>query len=65
MSHACGLEENGMPIGTIPALSRREGEGWLGADNVRGVIERCAGQPKLFRQLNVGVDEIIPHLQQL
>src|SRR5581483_2303500 len=63
-SHACGLEEAGMPTERYQRYHEEKARGGIGLTMFGGSSNVAVDSPNVFRQLNVGVDEIIPHLQQ-
>ncbi len=63
-SHACGLEENGMPTERYQLYHAEKAKGGLALTMFGGSSNVAPDSPNIFRQLNVGVDEVIPHLQK-
>ncbi len=63
-SHACGLEVNGMPLEAYQRYHEEKARGGLALSMFGGSSNVDIDSPNVFRQLNVGTDEIIPHLQQ-
>lgn len=63
-SHACGLEENGMPTERYQLYHAEKAKGGLALTMFGGSSNVAPDSPNIFRQLNVGVDEVIPHLQE-
>ncbi|GGK09026.1 oxidoreductase [Pseudomonas matsuisoli] len=63
-SHACGLEEGGMPKEAYQLYHTEKAKGGLALSMFGGSSNVDRDSPNIFRQLNVGVDAIIPHLQQ-
>jgi 2,4-dienoyl-CoA reductase-like NADH-dependent reductase (Old Yellow Enzyme family) len=63
-SHACGLEEGGMPTARYQAYHEEKAKGGLALTMFGGSSNVDKDSPNTFRQLNVGTDEIIPHLQR-
>jgi 2,4-dienoyl-CoA reductase-like NADH-dependent reductase (Old Yellow Enzyme family)/thioredoxin reductase len=63
-SHACGLEEGGMPKERYHAYHEEKAKGGLALTMFGGSSNVDKDSPNTFRQLNVGTDEIIPHLQR-
>ncbi len=63
-SHACGLEENGMPTERYQLYHAEKAKGGLALTMFGGSSNVAPDSPNIFRQLNVGTDEVIPHLQQ-
>ena len=61
-SHACGLEEGGMPLDRYQTYHEEKARGGIGLTMFGGSSNVSIDSPSVFRQLNVGVDEIIPHL---
>ena len=64
-SHACGLEVNGMPLEAYARYHEEKARGGLALTMFGGSSNVAIDSPSIFRQLNVGTDEIIPHLQKL
>ena len=62
-SHACGLEEGGMPLDRYQRYHEEKARGGIGLTMFGGSSNVSIDSPSVFRQLNVGVDEVIPHLQ--
>src|SRR5579884_3182793 len=63
-SHACGLEEGGMPAERYQAYHEEKAKGGIALTMFGGSSNIAPDSPNTFRQLNVGTDEIIPHLQR-
>lgn len=63
-SHACGLEVNGMPDEAYQSYHEEKAKGGIGLSMFGGSSNVDIDSPNIFRQLNVGTDEIIPHLQR-
>lgn len=63
-SHACGLEEGGMPTERYQLYHEEKAKGGLALTMFGGSSNVAPDSPNIFRQLNVGVDEVIPWLQQ-
>lgn len=63
-SHACGLEEGGMPKERYQLYHEEKAKGGIALTMFGGSSNVAPDSPNIFRQLNVGTDEIIPHLQQ-
>lgn len=63
-SHACGLEEGGMPKEAYRAYHVEKARGGIGLSMFGGSSNVDRDSPNIFRQLDVGSDEIIPHLQR-
>ncbi len=64
-SHACGLEEGGMPRERYQAYYEEKAKGGIGLAMFGGSSNVAIDSPSVFQQLNVGVDDVIPHLQAL
>ncbi len=64
-SHACGLEEAGMPAARYQAYQEEKARGGIGLVMFGGSSNVAVDSPSVFQQLNVGVDRVIPHLQRL
>jgi len=64
-SHACGLEEGGMPADAYQRYHEEKARGGIGLTMFGGSSNVAPDSPNVFRQLNVGVDAVIPHLQKL
>jgi 2,4-dienoyl-CoA reductase-like NADH-dependent reductase (Old Yellow Enzyme family) len=63
-SHACGLEEGGMPTERYQAYHEEKAKGGIALTMFGGSSNVAPDSPNIFRQLNVGDDRIIPHLQR-
>ncbi|MCP5155938.1 MAG: FAD-dependent oxidoreductase [Ectothiorhodospiraceae bacterium] len=63
-SHACGLEEGGMPRERYQRYHEEKARGGIALTMFGGSSNVAPDSPNVFRQLDVGVDAIIPHLQQ-
>jgi 2,4-dienoyl-CoA reductase-like NADH-dependent reductase (Old Yellow Enzyme family)/thioredoxin reductase len=63
-SHACGLEEEGMPTEAYQRYHEEKAKGGIGLTMFGGSSNVAPDSPNVFRQLNVGTDLIIPHLQK-
>ncbi|MBL8700678.1 MAG: NADH:flavin oxidoreductase [Alphaproteobacteria bacterium] len=63
-SHACGLEEGGMPTERYQLYHEEKAKGGLALTMFGGSSNVAPDSPNIFRQLNVGVDAVIPWLQQ-
>ncbi|ORE95092.1 NADH:flavin oxidoreductase [Aurantimonas sp. 22II-16-19i] len=63
-SHACGLEVGGMPQEAYQRYHLEKAKGGLALSMFGGSSNVDRDSPNIFRQLNVGSDAIIPHLQQ-
>ena len=64
-SHACGLEEAGMPAERYQAYQEEKARGGIGLVMFGGSSNVAVDSPSVFQQLNVGEDRVIPHLQRL
>ncbi|WP_245815116.1 oxidoreductase [Shimia gijangensis] len=64
-SHACGLEVNGFPQNAYQRYHEEKAKGGIGLTMFGGSSNVAPDSPSVFQQLDVGTDEIIPHLQQL
>lgn len=62
-SHACGLEDGGFPTERYQAYHEEKAKGGIALTMFGGSSNVDIDSPNIFRQLNVGVDAIIPHLQ--
>ncbi len=62
-SHACGLESDGMPAERYQRYHEEKAKGGIGLTMFGGSSNVDLDSPNIFRQLNVGTDEIIPHLR--
>jgi 2,4-dienoyl-CoA reductase-like NADH-dependent reductase (Old Yellow Enzyme family) len=63
-SHACGLEEGGMPTERYQRYHEEKAKGGIALTMFGGSSNVAPDSPSIFRQLNVGDDRIIPYLQQ-
>jgi 2,4-dienoyl-CoA reductase-like NADH-dependent reductase (Old Yellow Enzyme family) len=63
-SHACGLEEGGLPKDAYQRYHETKVKGGLALTMFGGSSNVAPDSPSIFRQLNVGTDAIIPYLQQ-
>jgi 2,4-dienoyl-CoA reductase-like NADH-dependent reductase (Old Yellow Enzyme family) len=63
-SHACGLEEDGMPAERYQRYHEEKAKGGIALTMFGGSSNVAPDSPSIFRQLNVGEDRIIPYLQQ-
>jgi len=63
-SHACGLEVNGFPQDAYQRYHEEKAKGGIGLTMFGGSSNVAPDSPSVFQQLNVGTDEIIPHLQR-
>lgn len=64
-SHACGLEDGGMPTDRYQAYHEEKARGGVGLTMFGGSSNVSIDSPSVFQQLNVGVDEVVPHLKAL
>ncbi len=64
-SHACGLEENGMPLDRYQTYHEEKARGGIGLTMFGGSSNVSIDSPSVFQQLNVGTDEVIPHLSAM
>ena len=63
-SHACGLEVDGMPVERYQLYHEAKAKGGIALTMFGGSSNVAPDSPNIFRQLNVGTDAVIPHLQQ-
>ncbi|HKX06921.1 MAG TPA: N-methylproline demethylase, partial [Stellaceae bacterium] len=63
-SHAAGLELDGMPVERYQAYHEGKARGGIALTMFGGSSNVAPDSPNVFRQLNVGVDQVIPYLQQ-
>lgn len=63
-SHASGMEEGGMPKERYQLYHEEKAKGGIALSMFGGSSNVAPDSPNIFRQLNVGTDEIIPWLQQ-
>jgi 2,4-dienoyl-CoA reductase-like NADH-dependent reductase (Old Yellow Enzyme family) len=63
-SHACGLEEGGLPKDRYQIYHEEKAKGGIALTMFGGSSNVAPDSPSVFRQLYVGDDEIIPYLQQ-
>ncbi|MBK3745552.1 NADH:flavin oxidoreductase [Paraburkholderia aspalathi] len=63
-SHACGLEVGGMPEDAYQSYHEEKAKGGLALSMFGGSSNVDRDSPNIFRQLNVGTDQIIPHFQR-
>lgn len=63
-SHACGLEDGGNPTEAYQRYHEEKARGGLALSMFGGSSNVDVDSPSIFRQLNVGRDEIIPHFQR-
>lgn len=61
-SHACGLELDGMPAEAYQLYHVEKARGGLALSMFGGSSNIAKDSPNVFRQLNVGTDQIIPYL---
>jgi len=62
-SHACGLESGGVPAEAYQRYHEEKAKGGIALTMFGGSSNVDVDSPNIFRQLNVGTDDIIPHLQ--
>ena len=62
-SHACGLEEDGLPRARYQAYHEEKARGGIALTMFGGSSNVAPDSPSVFRQLYVGSDAIIPHFQ--
>jgi 2,4-dienoyl-CoA reductase-like NADH-dependent reductase (Old Yellow Enzyme family) len=62
-SHACGLEEGGLPKERYQLYHEEKAKGGVALTMIGGSSNIAPDSPNVTRQLNVGTDAIIPHLQ--
>ncbi len=63
-SHAAGLELDGMPVERYQLYHEAKARGGIALTMFGGSSNVAPDSPNVFRQLNVGVDDIIPYFQQ-
>jgi 2,4-dienoyl-CoA reductase-like NADH-dependent reductase (Old Yellow Enzyme family) len=63
-SHAAGLEVDGFPQERYQLYHEEKAKGGIALTMFGGSSNVAPDSPNIFRQLNVGVDEIIPYFQQ-
>jgi 2,4-dienoyl-CoA reductase-like NADH-dependent reductase (Old Yellow Enzyme family) len=63
-SHACGLEVDGMPEEAYQRYHEEKARGGIALSMFGGSSNVDRDSPNIFRQLNVGSDAIIAHLQR-
>jgi 2,4-dienoyl-CoA reductase-like NADH-dependent reductase (Old Yellow Enzyme family) len=63
-SHACGLEEGGMPKERYQRYHEEKAKGGIGLTMFGGSSNVAPDSPSVFQQLYVGDDEVIPYLTQ-
>lgn len=63
-SHACGLEDGGMPAEAYQRYHEEKARGGLALSMFGGSSNIDVDSPSIFRQLNVGTDSIIPHFER-
>jgi 2,4-dienoyl-CoA reductase-like NADH-dependent reductase (Old Yellow Enzyme family)/thioredoxin reductase len=61
-SHACGLGEGGMPAARYQDYHLEKARGGIGLTMFGGSSNVSIDSPSVMPQLNLGVDEVIPHL---
>lgn len=62
-SHACGLEEGGLPKEAYQRYHEEKARGGIALTMFGGSSNVAPDSPSVFRQLYVGDDAIVPHLQ--
>ena len=62
-SHACGLGEGGMPADRYQTYHEEKAKGGIGLVMFGGSSNISIDSPSIMPQLNMGVDEVVPHLQ--
>jgi 2,4-dienoyl-CoA reductase-like NADH-dependent reductase (Old Yellow Enzyme family) len=63
-SHACGLEEGGLPKERYQRYHEEKAKGGLALTMFGGSSNIAPDSPNVFQQLNVGTDEILPYFLQ-
>ena len=63
-SHASGLEVDGLPTERYQLYHEEKAKGGIALTMFGGSSNVDVDSPNIFRQLNVGTDAIVPHLQQ-
>jgi 2,4-dienoyl-CoA reductase-like NADH-dependent reductase (Old Yellow Enzyme family)/thioredoxin reductase len=63
-SHACGLDQDGYPQEAYQAYHEEKAKGGLALTMFGGSSNVAPDSPNTFRQLHLGNDGCIPHLQQ-
>lgn len=63
-SHASGLEEGGLPKERYQRYHEEKAKGGIALTMFGGSSNIASDSPNVFRQLNVGHDEIIPYFQE-
>jgi len=63
-SHACGLEQDGMPVERYQRYHEEKAKGGLALTMFGGSSNVAPDSPNVFRQLNVGEDRVIPYLRK-
>ncbi|GGH16428.1 N-methylproline demethylase [Alsobacter metallidurans] len=63
-SHASGMEEGGMPKERYQLYHEEKAKGGIALSMFGGSSNVAPDSPNIFRQLNVGTDDIIPWLQE-
>ena len=62
-AHAAGLEVDGFPQERYQLYHEEKAKGGIALTMFGGSSNVAPDSPNIFRQLNVGVDDIIPHFQ--
>ena len=63
-SHACGLEEGGLPRDAYQRYHEEKAKGGIALTMFGGSSNVAPDSPSIFRQLNVGTDAIVPYFQK-
>jgi hypothetical protein len=63
-SYACGLEQGGLPQDKYQSYHEEKARGGIALSMFCESSNVAIDSPSIFQQLNVGKDNIIPHLQQ-
>ncbi|HEX2134997.1 MAG TPA: NADH:flavin oxidoreductase, partial [Microvirga sp.] len=63
-AHAAGLEVDGFPQERYQLYHEEKAKGGIALTMFGGSSNVAPDSPNIFRQLNVGVDDIIPHFQE-
>ncbi len=63
-SHACGLQEDGMPKERYQRYHEEKARGGIALTMFGGSSNVAVDSPNVFSQLNVGTDAVIPWLQE-
>ncbi len=63
-SHACGLEEGGLPLERYQRYHEEKARGGLALTMFGGSSNVAPDSPSVFRQLYVGDDAIVPHFRR-